>query len=306
MNILVLGAGAIGGYYGSRLIEAGADVTFLVREPRAELLARQGLIVRSELGHFSGPVKTVTAQTVDARYDLILLACKSYDLIASCEAIAPAVGPQTVILPFLNGLAAYDELDARFGRERVLGGIAYIATTLHDSGEITHQGTNDVVVVGARTPKASPSLQAFYALISASAGSRSLSDNIEQALWNKWVMIASGALMTCLMRGTIKDIMATRDGGVLMEQAIAQTRAVASASGFALGGEAVAQVEGLLMNPNATWAASMARDIAQSAARIEADAIVGDMLARAERLELDTPLIRAAYCHLQVYQAQHG
>jgi 2-dehydropantoate 2-reductase len=144
----------------------------------------------------------------------------------------------------------------------------------------------------------------FYALISTTAGLRKLSENVDQELWNKWVMIASGAIMTCLMRGTIKEIMATHDGRSLMERVIRETRAVANASGFNLPSEAVVQMEGLLMNPDASWAASMARDIAQSATRIEAVAIVGDMVARAEQFGQDIPLTRAAYCQLQVYQTQ--
>jgi 2-dehydropantoate 2-reductase len=304
MKILILGAGAIGGYYGSRLIEAGADVTFLVREQRARLLSRQGLIVQSQAGDFNRPVKMVSAENVDANYDLILLTCKNYDLDASIESIIPAMGEKTTILPFLNGLRAYEKLDARFGRMRVLGGIAYIATTLNTSGQIIHQGSNDVVIIGSRAPEASAKATDFFSLISKTAGVRYLSDNIDQALWNKWIMIASGAIMTCLMRGTIQEIMATHDGRSLMERVIRETSAIATASGFDLAPEAVEQMTKVLLNADSPWAASMARDIAQLAPRIEADAIVGDMSDRADQLGQDAPLTRAAYCHLQVYEEQ--
>jgi len=137
MKILVLGAGAIGGYYGARLIEAGADVTFLVRPGRAARLAADGLVVRSELGEFPQPVRCVDDAGVrasDVAYDLVLLACKGYDLASAMEAIAPAIGPRTRILPFLNGVSVYERLDARFGRAHVMGGVSQIATMLDSDG----------------------------------------------------------------------------------------------------------------------------------------------------------------------------
>jgi 2-dehydropantoate 2-reductase len=155
MKILVLGAGAMGGYYGARLIEAGADVTFLVRPGRAQALEREGLAVRSELGDFHRPVRTVQAGEVDAQYDLVLLACKAYDLDDAIAAISPAVGRGTAILPLLNGLSAYDRLDHRFGRERVLGGVSYIATTLAADGTVLHAGRMDRLVVGPRAAQTS-------------------------------------------------------------------------------------------------------------------------------------------------------
>lgn len=304
MKILVLGAGAIGGYYGARLIEAKADVTFLVRPKRAQALQSDGLVVRSELGNYNGKVHAIQAQQAEPRYDLVLLACKAYDLDTAMDAIAPAVGPNTGILPFLNGLCAYDRLDARFGKDRVLGGIAYVATMLEPTGAIRHMGSNDVVVTGARTPALQALAQDFHALISASPGVRTASPDITQGLWDKWIMLASGALMNCLMRGTIADIMATRYGRTLMTRAMAECRAVAAAAGHDLAPATVARMEERLLDEKSAWAASMMRDLSQGVARLEADDIVGDMAARALAAGLDAPLTQAAYCHLQVYQRQ--
>ncbi len=174
MKILVLGAGAMGGYYGARLIEADADVTFLVRPGRAQALERLGLAVRSELGDFHRPVRTVLAGEVDAQddpqYDLVLLACKAYDLDDAIAAISPAVGRGTAVLPLLNGLAAYDRLDHRFGRERVLGGVSYIATTLAADGTVLHAGRMDRLVVGPRAAQTSAPAAEFHALVSRAAG----------------------------------------------------------------------------------------------------------------------------------------
>jgi 2-dehydropantoate 2-reductase len=306
MKILVLGAGAIGGYYGARLIKAGADVTFLVRPGRAATLARDGLVVHSALGEFAAPVKTVDAANVGADYDLVLLACKTYDLDSSMDAIAPAIGADTAILPFLNGLDAYDRLDQRFGRDRVLGGIAYIATVLEADGAVRQLGDRDVVIVGARSPAMAPRAAALHALLAQSHGVRRLSGDVVQELWDKWVMIASGAMMTTLMRASVGDIMASTDGPALMRQAMAECRGVAEAEGHGMGPDAVQAMEAQLLDAASPWRASMMRDIAQGAARLESDAVVGDMVRRAERLGLAVPLIRIAYTHLQAYGRQRA
>ena len=131
MRILVIGAGATGGYFGGRLLEAGRDVTFLVREKRAELLAKNGLNIKSPFGDFtkSNP-PTLMATNIKQPFDFIILSCKAYDLDDAMASFAPAVGPDTAIIPFLNGMKHLDSLDARFGRERVLGGLCAIAATI--------------------------------------------------------------------------------------------------------------------------------------------------------------------------------
>jgi 2-dehydropantoate 2-reductase len=130
MRILALGAGAVGGYFGGRLAEASGDVTFLVRLPRAAALAERGLTVSSPLSDFHVSVKVTTANRLEGPYDLIILAAKQYDLDAAIAAIGPAVGPQTTILPLLNGLVHLDRLDGTFGLVNVLGDVAYIGASL--------------------------------------------------------------------------------------------------------------------------------------------------------------------------------
>ncbi|WP_233839229.1 2-dehydropantoate 2-reductase [Paraburkholderia sp. ZP32-5] len=305
MKILVVGAGAIGGYYGSRLISAGADVTFLVRPRRAAALAAAGLEIQSALGDFNGRVSMVLRGEIKTHYDVLLLACKAYDLQGAIDDFSAGVGPETVIVPFLNGLGSYDLLDARFGRERVAGGVSYIATTLHSDNVIRHDSAMDIVMVGDRAPGQRDTIQRFHNLLSQSKGIRTLSSSIDQALWNKWVMLASGALMTCLMRGTVADIVASRDGEQLMRSAINECLAVAEACGYPVPDAEAEQIRARLLDRNSHWAASMMRDISVDANQIEAEAIVGDLLSLAEKHGLTAGLIRTAYCHLQVYQRRH-
>ncbi|VUC88169.1 2-dehydropantoate 2-reductase [Raoultella terrigena] len=306
MKILVVGAGAIGGYYGARLLQAGADVTFLVRPGRAAILASNGLQVRSELGDFNGPVAALTRDELTPVYDLIVLSCKAYDLDATLRDIIPAMGMNTALLPFINGMSVYDQLDALFGPDRVLGGIAYIAVKLDQAGVIRHLGNSDVVIVGSRTPKASGPARQCLSLLAQSPGLRTLSPDVNHALWNKWMMLAAGAMMTCLMRATVGDILASRDGEFLMRQAIRECCAVATAEKQAPTADEVLALEARLLDPRSTWAASMMRDISQNASRLEAQAIVGDLIERAERHGIDLPLTRIAYCNLQAYERQHA
>jgi 2-dehydropantoate 2-reductase len=306
MRILVLGAGAIGGYYGARLLQAGADVTFAVRPPRRAALARDGLVLHSALGDFKRRVDTVDAHAINGPYDAVLLACKGYDLMEAMDDIAPAVGPDSVILPFLNGLGVYTLLDRRFGRERVLGGVAYIATQMEPDGAIRHLGTGDTVLVGARgnDAKALDAARALHALLGASEGTRVLAPDIVQSLWDKWTMLAAGAALTCLLRGSIAQIHAATGGAALVERAIDEAEQVAAADGYPIRGEGAARIRTLLLDPASPWMASMARDIARGAPRIEHEQIVGDLVRLAQGHGIATPLFDAAYAHLQIYAAQ--
>ena len=119
MRYLVLGAGALGGYFGGMLLKGGADVTFLVRPKRAAQLQRDGLVVKSQDGEIRTQAKTIQQGQFEGTYDVILLCCKAYDLTGAMAAIAPAMGDQSVILPLLNGVRHIDVLQERFGAKRV-------------------------------------------------------------------------------------------------------------------------------------------------------------------------------------------
>ena len=305
MKILVLGAGAVGGYYGARLIEAGADVTFLVRPARQSIIRKNGLRVESPLGCFSNVVTTISELHPADVFDLVLLACKAFDLQAAADAIAPAVSKGAFVLPLLNGLGAYDYLDSRFGRLQVLGGAAYIATILTSAGAVVHMSGDDSLTVGPRSkdPAASAAAASFHALMATSGGKRTLTENIDQALWEKWVMLSAGAAMGCLMRANLRRILNAPHGETLMRQAIEECAQVAAASGFALSDDTRVRINAYLLDKTSDWAASMMRDIARGLPVIETDAIVGDMVTRAAELGLATPLLVVALTHLQAYSA---
>ncbi len=301
MRVLVLGAGAVGGYFGGRLAEAGRDVTFLVRGPRAAALAAHGLAVQSPLGDFSVPVKTATAGRVGGPYDIVLLTAKHYDLDTAIAAIRPGMGPDSAVLPLLNGLVHLDRLDSAFGAERVLGGVAYVGAVLQPDGSIRHHNRLSGLAFGERDGRVSERVRGIEAEFAGTPVSAPAGDNILLEMWEKFVMISAMAGINCLMRGNVGEIMATEDGEALMTTALAECQAVAEASGFSPRAESRERVEAMLTEPGSVNSASMRQDL-EAGRRTEADAILGDMIARATGFSLATPLLRAAYCHLQVHE----
>jgi 2-dehydropantoate 2-reductase len=301
MRILVLGAGAVGGYFGGRLAEAGRDVTFLVRPPRAALLAENGLRVESLLGDFTVRPQFVTAGRLDDAYDLIIVSAKHYDLDQAIAAIRPAVGPHTAVLPLLNGLVHLDRLREAFGREAVLGGVAYVGASLQPDGSIRHHNRLSGIAFGELAGGISARARAIAAAFAGTQIDAPGSDNVMLDMWEKFVMITTMAGMNCLMRGNIGEIAATDDGALLIRDLFAENEAVATASGFAPRPAYREQIIAMLTQAGSVNNASMHHDLAHGS-RTEADWVVGDMRRRARAAGVAAPLLRAAYAHLQVYE----
>jgi 2-dehydropantoate 2-reductase len=308
MRILVVGAGALGGYFGGRLKEAGRDVTFLVRPRRAEQLAKSGLLVRSPKGDISiAAPSTVLAENIRALFDLILLSCKAYDLQGAMDSFAPAVGPNTAILPLLNGMKHMDLLAARFGAPAVLGGQCVISATLDGEGRVLHLNDLHFVSFGEQNGAKSERAMAIAQTFSGVKFESQLSTTIRQEMWEKWAIIASMAGVTCLLRGTVGDIIAAGVGQLPVD-IYEECCAIAAKNGFAPGEAARKRSLAMLTTPGSTFAASMLRDI-ERGAPIEADHIIGDLLARGGARKPsastdDYPLLHLAYAHLRTYEAR--
>jgi 2-dehydropantoate 2-reductase len=149
MRILILGAGGTGGYFGGRLAESGADVTFLVRPGRARLLKENGLVIRSPAGNAALQVATILAGESARKFDIVLVTCKAYDLDSATEAIEPHVDAGAIALPIINGMAHNDRLRERLGHGRVVGGVARCSTTVNALGEIEQLNPIAQLIVGA-------------------------------------------------------------------------------------------------------------------------------------------------------------
>jgi 2-dehydropantoate 2-reductase len=303
MRILVVGAGGVGGYFGARLLQAGRDVTFLVRPSRAAVLARDGLTVHSRLGDFHHPAPPHVTGDALVPFDLILLSCKARDLGSAMEAMAPAVGPDSLILPLLNGLAHLDLLRERFGDSAVLGGLCMISADRNAEGEILHFNDIAHLVFGEPAGGYSERTRAVAATLGNAGFTLSHADNILQAMWEKWTFIATLAGLTCLMRGAVCDMLA---GGAapLMQQMQTECEAVAAQAGFPVRPAAHDRLASVLASPDSTLTASMLRDV-ERGLESEGEHLLGDLLKRRDGgTSPDTSLLMVACTHLRTYEAR--
>ena len=301
MKILIVGAGSTGGYFGARLVQAGRDVTFLVRPARAAALRKTGLQVLSPLGNFGVVPKLVQAGGIDRPFDVVLVTVKAFGLPGAIEDFAPAVGPNTMILPVLNGMKHVDDLQARFGPERVVGGVCRVSTTLDDQGRIVHLAPLHELIYGELDGRSSARIEALHAFMSDAGFDAQLSTRIAQDLWNKWILLATLGGICTLARGNVGEIAATDGGGDFVRAFFAEAVAVATAAGFAPSPQAIDFTQGVLTAAGSALTSSMYRDL-MAGERVEADQILGDLRARARRANVATPLVSAAFIQLDIHQ----
>ncbi|MHB8883823.1 MAG: 2-dehydropantoate 2-reductase [Methylovirgula sp.] len=305
MRLLVVGAGATGGYFGGRLAEAGRDVTFLVRPGRAAHLRQHGLRIISPHGDVSFAPQLVTADRIAGSYDVVLLTVKAFALDAALEDLAPAVGPQTMILPVLNGMKHMDALAARFGAKAVIGGVCKVAATIDSDGRIMQLAKFQELAYGEMDGAISDRMKELDTFMQGAGFNAHLSSMIAREMWEKWVFLAGLGAITCLMRGTIGETAAAPGGTEFVHRLLAEIGAIAAASGFAPGDKFLADTATALTLQGSPLTSSMYRDL-QNGSAIEADQIIGDLLARGRQAGVQAPLLSAAYTHLCVYQKRRN
>ncbi|WP_328460319.1 ketopantoate reductase family protein [Actinoplanes sp. NBC_00393] len=292
MRILVVGAGATGGYFGGRLLQAGRDVTFLVRPARAALLAERGLRIKGE-----AVLQPSTA--VSGTYDLVLLAVKSYSLESALADVAPAVGPRSVVIPLLNGMRHVDAMVGAFGAERAWGGVCMIHATLDDAGDVIQMTGLHRIAYGPLDGGPDDRLEGVTAALTGAGFDSRPSTAIVQEMWEKWVLLATLGSATTLLRASMGAINAAPGGAAFGQALAAEAVAVATAAGHAPRAKALAMLEGAISTTEPTTS-SMYRDLVQGLP-VEADAIVGDMVAEAAKHGVAVPLLSAAYTGLAIY-----
>ena len=301
MKILVLGAGGTGGYFGGRLHEAGADVSFLVRERRHAQIARDGLQIESPGGNVKLVVKTLLAAEIKPEFDFILLACKAYDLESSIAAISPAMAAHTCVVPLLNGIAHLDVLDKAFGMPRVMGGSCQISATLTHDGVVRSMADTHSIVWGAREANQAERATALGNAFAGCVVDWRVSENIMLDMWEKIAFLSTLAGITCLMRATVGEVLATPEGKKLMRQYSDCAIEIARREGYPPRDAVLVRFDSVLNSSGSTLTASMLRDL-ESGNDVEADHIVGFMLSKAREHGLDDTIINVAYTHLKAYQ----
>lgn len=301
MRYLILGAGALGGYFGGRMLEAGLDTTFLVREHRAAVLARRGLRIASPHGDIQiDKPPLVQADSLKAGYDTIILSCKAYDLDSAMEAIAPAVGADTSIIPLLNGMEHIERLQQRFDVRNVLGGLSVISASLDAEGDVRHHNDLDLLSFGELDGSRSVRVGAMESDLAKTRFTVQAPGDIQLAMWEKWCFIASLAGINCLMRASIGEVIDA--GGVsLALKLYDECAAVAASQGFAPRTDVRQRACAALSAEGSSLTASMLRDI-QRGSSTEGEHILGSLLRRATSANIDAPTLEAATVHLRAYE----
>ena len=260
MKILVLGVGGIGGFFGSHLHVVGEDVTFLVREKKKLIIEKKGIQIRSPIGNFSIQPNLITKNELTPIYDIILLTCKSYNL----EEVIADLGPLNgfgVIIPFLNGQTHLQKLDSCFNKKNVYGGVAYISSNVDENGVIEHVGKNNKITFGSRSGENSGLIKDFYNRCLKTKFDTSLSDNIDQDVWEKWIFIATVAGATTLFKTSLDKINISREGIKFIMGLFEECCQISKLNGFEISEEVKNIHESFFINTNSKVKASMLIDM---------------------------------------------
>jgi 2-dehydropantoate 2-reductase len=302
-KILVLGAGGIGGYFGGRLVESGADVTFLVREGRRKILSEQGLQIESPFGDAQLAVETLVASDVAPIYDAVILTCKAYDLDTAVAAIAPAVAPTGYVLPFLNSIAHIDVLNQK---HRVLGGTAKIQSTFTSDGAIRQFNDWRTLTFGEQSGETTERVRTLAALFAAAKGVEAFAvTDIVQRMWEKLVHLSTAAAMTCLMRANVGEIVRTPNGRELFLDQLQCGAAIAAANGHAPSEGFMRSWEETFSQRDSRYATSMLRDVERGGST-EVEHILGFMLNKASETNIAHRTLLLAYTHIKAFEQRRA
>ncbi|HET7628854.1 MAG TPA: ketopantoate reductase family protein [Bacillales bacterium] len=304
MNIVILGAGAVGGYLGCRLLEAGKDAVFLVRDGRAEQLRDYGLKLESVQGSYSaGNVAWYTDANDIPACDVVLVTVKGYHVEGAMPQLETLVRKGAKILPFLNGMEHFETFQRAFGKENVIGGLAYIIATLDSRGWIVHTSEMHHFIFGALDPSQAEFCRELESEWRSANVKVTNSDDISTMLWQKYAFITAFSGATTASRleiGTIRDTPAAL---ALFRQALREMKELAKANGVVLDKrfeeEAVERIHGLPANGTS----SMHQDF-RKGVPIEVEALQGGAIRMAEAKGIDLPTVRTLYALLKPYE--HG
>lgn len=303
MRILVVGAGAVGGYFGGRLLEKGEDVTFLVREGRRKQLQELGLDIESIHGNVLMQPKTILTGEEAGPFDMILLTTKSYHLEGAIKDIRPYVTKNTVILPLLNGILHIEQLEKEFGKEKVLGGLCFVESTLDSKGRIIQTSPVHDLAFGEINGEKTDRIMKIADTFSGTKANFCLSSNINQDLWHKYLFISTMSGITTIMRSPIGPIREVESGFKTIERLISEIVKIMKSADAPIAEDIeniqIKQINGM----GYTMKSSMQRDM-EKLSQVEADHLHGYLLEIARKQKIDTPILETVYANLKVYQQQ--
>ena len=302
MKIAVMGAGAIGGYFGARLATVATnDVTLIARGAHLAAMQEKGLQVRSPLGDFTvNPVQATDNPAEVGPVDVVLFMVKLYDTEAAARQIKPLIGPNTAVISFQNGVDACDMLSAVLGKQHVLGGVVLCPASVPEPGVISHNGKMAKLLFGEFHATSSPRAEAFRAALQGGGVESEVVPDIEAQLWNKFVFIAAMSAVNGLMRQSIGVALADNDGRQLFIDAMREVIAVAAARGIMLPSDSVERYLSIC-DAMPSIKASMQQDL-ERGKRIEIRYLSGTVARLGAQLGVPTPIHRTAFAALKPYE----
>ncbi|HEX6450429.1 MAG TPA: 2-dehydropantoate 2-reductase [Trebonia sp.] len=301
MRIAVMAAGAVGGYFGARLAQAGHEVAFVARGRQLEALRARGLRVQSPLGDVHLPDVQVTDDPAEiGAVDLVLFGVKLWDTLEAAEAIKPLLGASTAVVSFQNGVVKDDILRQTLGAGHVIGGVCYIAATIAEPGLIRHSGTMAKLVFGEYDGSPSPRVRQFRDACADSGIDAEISDHIEQVIWEKFVFLVGLSGTTSLARSVIGPIRSHPGSRAFLHDTMEEVVRVARAQGVPLPADYADERLAFTDTVPATMTSSMHHDLEQGN-RLEVPWLSGDVVERGARLGVPTPCNRAIFDILSIY-----
>ncbi len=295
MKIAVMGAGAIGGYFGGRLAKAGFDVSFIARGAHLDVIRKNGLKVLSPLGDFTIHPATVTDDPAEVGpVDVILFMVKNYDTLRAAEQIRPLVGPDTAIIPFQNGVEARAMLSNVLGARHVLGGVAFIPASIQEPGVIKHNAELAKLVFGEFDKQITPRAVAFLDALEKAGVTGEIPADISMVLWSKLMFLTSMSAINCITRQPVGLVQSDGETIALYMDAMREVAAVAAAHGVSLGEEAIANNMALAKSFPPNNKTSMFQDL-EAGRRLEIDYLSGAVVRLGREKGIETPIHRTAW-----------
>jgi 2-dehydropantoate 2-reductase len=298
MKLLYAGAGAVGGFLAARTAAAGNEVTVLVRPGRAEQLRADGLRLTGVAPAVAHPT-IVTADELAGSFDAVVIAVKSDVLGDILADVVPAVGPNTLVVPFLNGIAHLDTLTDRFG-SAVVGGVLRVATELDADGAVRVLNPLFEAELGELDGGLGNRLEELASALHSAGADVTVSRSIVEDMWAKWVSIASIGAITSLLRAPIGAIVATPRGEEFARTVVAEAAGVAAASGHPIPAVRLDPLIRMVTAAGSPLTSSLSRD-ALAGRPTEVEALLGDLIDRARAAGICTPVLDAAALALRVH-----
>lgn len=301
MRIGIIGAGAVGGYFGGRLVEDGADVTFIVRSKRKLQIEEHGLIIHSPHGNSQLSVPVLSEEEQAKPFDLVLLSVKAYHLSEVVNQIKRFFGSNTTILPLLNGYSHIKYLQKKFGESAILGGFCIIESTLNDKGEINHMSDHNRLVFGELNEKRSHRTEQIERLFQNVNFSGVHSNQINTDMWNKYQYISAYSGMTALMRSNLGMILSSKYGREIYLKLLNEIHSIAVRQSLSVSPETPDEIFQKVQRESKEAKSSMLRDI-EKGLPIESEHLHGSLVKMSEKLELDLPVLKTIANALSLYQ----